>query len=70
MIDRDGYRSLLKEYKDYEFNEQAYLVWQYPPELANPAKEYIERERKEIKESLRRKGIQAWKEGLMRLFYW
>ena len=70
LVDHGGYKRLLRGYKDYEFNEQDYLVAQYPPELADPAREYIERARKEMKDSLRRKGLQAWKEGLMRFYYW
>jgi hypothetical protein len=50
----DGYRS---QDSRCEFKEENYLIVQYPPELANPAKEYIERERTELVNNLRRKGV-------------
>ncbi len=60
IIDHEKYKSIKQEYQGYELHEEDYLIAQYPPEVANPAKEYIERERKEMRDSLRRKGWLSW----------
>ena len=66
IIDHKKYHSLKQEYSEYEFQEEDYLIAQYPPELANPAREYIERERGELRDSLRRRGLVSWEGGLWR----
>ncbi len=60
IIDQGRYNGLKEEYKDYEFQGTDYIVARYPAELATSAKGYIERERKEVKEHLKRKGLFAW----------
>ena len=60
IIDKEKYQQLKEKYKDYELQEEDYLICQYPPELANPAKEYIRRERAEIRDRLRQKGLLSW----------
>ena len=70
IIDRDGYKRRLKEYKDFEFHEQDYLLVEYPPEISGPAKEYVEKEMCDKKDVLRQIGMQTWKESIMRFYYW
>ena len=64
IIDRGKYNRLKEGYKDYELREVDYIIARYPPEIATPAKEYIERGRKEIRDNLRRKGLHGW------LWFW
>jgi hypothetical protein len=67
IIDHQKYASLKQESKDDEFQEEDYLIARYPPELANPAREYIERERGELRDNLRKRGLVSWGGGLWRL---
>ena len=67
IIDDQKYSSLRREYKEHESREEDYLIAQYPPELANPAKEYIERERRELKDNLHRRDLVSWGGGLWKL---
>jgi len=66
IIDHQEYDSLKQGDRDYEFQEEDYLIAQYPPELANPAREYIGRERGELRDNLRRRGLVSWGGGLWR----
>ena len=60
VIDRERYQQIKGRYKDYELREEDYLICQYPSELANQAKEYISRERVEVRNRLRQKGWLSW----------
>jgi len=66
IIDHQKYDSLKQEYKDDEFQEEDYLIARYPPELANPAREYIARERGQLRDNLKMRGLVSWGGGLWR----
>lgn len=66
VINCDWYKSHRQEQRDYELWEEDYLIAQYPSELANPAKEYIEGERKELKNNFRSRELVSWGGGLWR----
>ena len=53
----DRYRSHKQKDSNCELKEEDYLIVQYPPELSNPAKEYMEKERAELIDNLRRSGV-------------
>jgi hypothetical protein len=66
IIESEKYKRVKRVYKGYELHEEDYLIAQYPPEVANPAKEYLESERKEMRDSLERKerlsrGGELWR---------
>jgi len=67
IIDHQKYASFKQGYKDDKFQEEDYLIARYPPELANTAREYIERERGELRDNLRKRGSVSWGGGLWRL---
>lgn len=66
IIDHDMYSSSKHDYRADKLEEEDYLIAQYPPELANSAKNYIEEERKELKDNLRSREMVSWGGGLWR----
>jgi hypothetical protein len=61
----EHYEGPRQNYQDSEFYEEDYLLARYPPELAAPARQYIETERRELKEKLRERGMAAWMERFL-----
>lgn len=60
IIDQDKQKFPAGNDNAGEYEEEDYLITQYPLELVNPAKEYLERERMELKNHLRRNGLFEW----------
>lgn len=60
IIDNDKYNNLKRNHSACEFQEEDYLIAQYPLQLVNQAKDYLERERIELISSLRRMGLVEW----------
>lgn len=58
IVEWERYEGL--KHKGAESYEEDYLMGQYPPELAEPAKEYIERERKDVKDKLKKEIFSTW----------
>lgn len=56
----EEYSSLHHDQKVTEFFEEDYLIGYYPPELSQPAREYIEKEGQELKAKLRERGMAPW----------
>jgi hypothetical protein len=69
FVDQDSYFEIRQKYPKSQFHEEDYFIAQYPAELATPAKEYLERERGDLKEMLRHKALSSWREGWWRLRY-
>jgi hypothetical protein len=62
FIDQEKHYKLKQKYPEEQFQEEDYLIVQYPTELATPAKEYLERERGDLREMLRHKALSNWGE--------
>lgn len=54
LVEPGEFNRIKEDYKraGLELREEVYLTANYPPELARPAKEYLNRERPEIKERI------------------
>ncbi|MDP2718754.1 MAG: hypothetical protein U1D67_10065 [Dehalococcoidia bacterium] len=66
-VDMDQYQLVGQQYmaenKGLPTAQEEYLSGNYPPELYNPAKEYLDRERPYIKDRLREEAMRNW-------FFW
>lgn len=62
LIESDEFARIKEEYRKagIELHEDIYLIGNYPPELARPAREYLNRERPDIKVRLMRHEKPAW----------
>lgn len=63
ILGQEEYELFRQEYSGLELREEDYLLGQYPPELANPAREYMETERPQLKDKARTQGLLSWLEG-------
>lgn len=60
IIDQDRHKGSKERDSRCEYQEEDYLISQYPLQMVNPAKEYLEKENTELKNYLRRRGIAEW----------
>lgn len=60
----EQYDSLKQPDKSTEFHEEDYLMGYYPPELACPAQEYMDKQGRELKNRLRERGVITWLEKI------
>ena len=60
MYECQGYQTLGEDGKGAEVCGEDYLLGQYPADLAEPAREYIETEKRELREKLRKEVFSTW----------